>query len=136
MPIHKAAQKAGVEFMWYAPTPMCLFNPVARQWGNKSCAACEGLLAINPQGCVLPCSSWSEPLGSLLDEGFDNVWFGKRAVALRGKSAAPAECEGCDEFALCNGACPLYFDVFPEDTKCLTRIKSGIETEESHGIYV
>ena len=123
--------------MWYAPTPVCLFNPLAHQLGNKCCAACEGLLAIDPQGNLLPCSSWKEPIGSLLKEDFKTLWFGERAKWLRQKSAAPPECDGCVDFALCNGACPLYFNVFPEDRALLNCQKNFVDkTEESHDIPV
>ncbi len=135
-PVMDAASEAGVEFLWYAPTPLCQFNPVAQNLGNKGCAACEGLLAVDPRGNILPCSSWKEPVGSLLEEDFRTIWFGSRAKWLRGKEAAPAECDGCEDFALCQGACPLYFDVFPEDRQELMCRKSSVETEESHGIHI
>lgn len=136
-PIGDAARTAGVEFMWYAPTPMCQFNPVAHHLGNKCCAACEGLLAIDPRGNILPCSSWKEPIGSLFEHDFKSLWFGERARFLRAKEAAPPECDGCADFALCNGACPLYFNAFPEDRVLVTCQKKCLyETEESHGIPV
>lgn len=106
-----AAARAGVEFMWYSPTPICLFNPLAAGLGNRGCSACEGLLSVDPQGRVLPCSSWPEPLGNLLEEGFESIWFEKRAQWIRGKEAAPEECKACRHFAACQGACPLYFGV-------------------------
>jgi len=68
--IRKKALEAGVKFMWYSPTPLCLFNPIPVGLGNKGCSACEGLLSVDPEGNVLPCSSWAEPVGNLLDEGF------------------------------------------------------------------
>ncbi len=104
-----AARDEGVEFMWYSPTPTCLFNPLAHGLGNKGCAACEGLLSIDPSGNVLPCSSWREPLGNILEDGFHSVWYSPRAHHIRAKREAPPACEGCDDFALCQGACPLYF---------------------------
>ncbi len=104
-----SARTAGVRFMWYSPTPICLFNPVAHGLGNKGCSACEGLLSIDPYGRLLPCSSWREPVGSLLNEGFEELWWGPKARALRDKSFAHPECRHCVHFALCHGACPLYF---------------------------
>jgi len=111
MKIRKRASKAGVKFMWYSPTPLCLFNPIAAGFGNKGCSACEGLLSVNPEGDVLPCSSWSEPMGNLLEEGFKSVWFNKRSKGIRKKEAAPEECKSCRHFAVCQGACPLYFNI-------------------------
>ncbi|NLM52902.1 MAG: radical SAM protein [Firmicutes bacterium] len=107
--IRQAAAAAGVEFMWYSPTPICLFNPVAAGFGNKGCSACEGLLSVDAQGNVLPCSSWPMPLGNLLTEGFTSIWYQKQSVWIRQKKAAPPLCKKCQHFALCQGACPLYF---------------------------
>jgi radical SAM protein with 4Fe4S-binding SPASM domain len=103
------AHKEQVQFMWYSPTPMCLFNPIPLGLGNKGCSACEGLLSVNPHGDLLPCSSWQEPIGNLLKEGFESLWFGARARWIREKREAHPGCRDCKDFALCHGACPLYF---------------------------
>lgn len=105
------ATKAGVKFMWYSPTPICLFNPIAVGLGNRGCSACEGLISIDPKGNVLPCSSWPEPMGNLLKEDFKSIWFNKRSTWIREKESAPKGCKECKNFAVCQGACPLYFKV-------------------------
>jgi radical SAM protein with 4Fe4S-binding SPASM domain len=107
--VMKAARTENVRFLWYSPTPMCLFNPIPLGLGNKGCSACEGLLSVNPAGELLPCSSWPEPVGNLLTEGFETLWFGTRARWIREKREANAGCRDCKDFALCHGACPLYF---------------------------
>lgn len=107
--IQSVSESMGVKYMWYSPTPICLFNPVAAGFGNKGCSACEGLLSVDPKGNLLPCSSWPEPVGNLLEEGFETVWFNKRSQWIRDKKAAPPECRDCRDFAVCQGACPLYF---------------------------
>ncbi len=104
-----ASRREAVQFMWYSPTPMCLFNPIPLGLGNKGCSACEGLLSISPAGEFLPCSSWPEPLGNLLQQGFHALWFGARARWIREKRESHGECRACKDFALCHGACPLYF---------------------------
>jgi radical SAM protein with 4Fe4S-binding SPASM domain len=106
------AEAEGIRFMWYSPTPMCLFNPVSNQLGNKGCSACEGLLSVDPYGQLLPCSSWKEPLGNLLQQGFKSLWFGGRGEFLRRKRSAHPKCTDCEHFAVCHGACPLYFKVY------------------------
>jgi radical SAM protein with 4Fe4S-binding SPASM domain len=108
--IIKTAVEAGVRFMWYSPTPLCLFNPISHQLGNKGCSACEGLLSVDPFGRLLPCSSWKEPVGDLLRQGFKKLWFGKRGKELRNKFSAHPQCRDCEHFAVCHGACPLYFE--------------------------
>jgi radical SAM protein with 4Fe4S-binding SPASM domain len=107
--VRLAARKNNIEFMWYSPTPMCLYNPLAAGLGNKSCAACDGLLSVSPTGDVLPCSSYPEPVGNLFKQPFDQIWNNAKAKFLRSKSYAPAECSGCEDFTACAGACPLYW---------------------------
>jgi radical SAM protein with 4Fe4S-binding SPASM domain len=109
--VKAAAESAGIRFMWYSPTPMCLFNPVCNQLGNKGCSACEGLLSVDPYGRILPCSSWKEPVGNLLQDGFRPLWFGQKGRSLREKWSAHPQCRECEHFAVCHGACPLYFKV-------------------------
>lgn len=109
--VQESCEREGIEFMWYSPLPMCIFNTVAHGLGNKGCAACEGLLSVNPWGEVLPCASYEDPVGSLLDEGFDAVWHSRKARYCRNKSFAHEMCRQCPDFAVCQGACPLYWKV-------------------------
>jgi radical SAM protein with 4Fe4S-binding SPASM domain len=76
---------------------------------HNACSGCEGLLSVNPAGELLPCSSWPEPVGNLLLEGFEALWFGDRARWIREKREPHAGCRDCRDFALCHGVCPLYF---------------------------
>lgn len=124
--IKSAAEEAGVRFLWYSPTPICLFNPVSHQLGNKGCSACEGLLSVDPYGRVLPCSSWKEPVGSLLEDGFKAVWFSPKGRSLREKRSAHPGCRACEHFAVCHGACPLYFSThgYGELEKPLAELKA------------
>ncbi|MDD4870828.1 MAG: radical SAM protein [Kiritimatiellae bacterium] len=108
-PVRAEARRLGIEFMWYSPTPMCILNPLAEGLGNKSCAACDGLLSIAPNGDVLPCSSYPQPVGNLFQKPFEEVWNSAAALFFRRKEYAPGECNGCGEFTACAGACPLYW---------------------------
>jgi radical SAM protein with 4Fe4S-binding SPASM domain len=107
-----ASEAAGVEFMWYSPTPLCIFNPIIHGLGNKGCSACDGLLSVDARGDVLPCSSFPEPVGNLLEQDFARIWHSSRAADLRQKSLAYGSCRDCDSFAACHGACPLYWRHF------------------------
>ncbi|MHA2118761.1 MAG: SPASM domain-containing protein [Candidatus Thorarchaeota archaeon] len=109
--VKRRANKKGVQFVWYAPTPVCMFNPISLGLGAKSCAACDGLLSIDAEGGLLPCSSFSEPVGNMLEEGFEKVWNNRASRFWRSKEYAPEGCKVCEHFAYCFGACPLYWDV-------------------------
>ncbi|NOX56581.1 MAG: radical SAM protein [Planctomycetes bacterium] len=103
------AEAIGLAFHWYSPTPFCLFNPIAHGLGNKGCAACDGLIHVSPCGDVLPCSSFATSVGNILDEGLERVWFGRAARYYKRKRQAPRLCRLCPDFALCQGACTLYW---------------------------
>ncbi len=108
----RLAAERGLEFMWYSPTPMCIFNPVPLGLGNKGCAACDGLLSVSPNGDLLPCSSYPEPLGNLLEyEGnFRELWDSRRPAWFRRKGFAHKLCGDCADLPVCNGGCPLYWE--------------------------
>jgi radical SAM protein with 4Fe4S-binding SPASM domain len=107
--VRAAARAEGLVFYWYSPLPHCHYNTIARGLGNKSCAAMDGLLSVSPSGDVLPCSSYPEPMGNLLDVPFGDIWFSPRARHFKSKEYAPAECAGCGSFVACQAACPLYW---------------------------
>ncbi|TFG06732.1 radical SAM protein [Candidatus Thorarchaeota archaeon] len=113
--VKKRASKKGVQFVWYAPTPVCVFNPIAHGLGAKSCACCDGLLSVDAEGNLLPCSSFSEPVGDLLHDGFEKVWYNRAAKFWRAKDYAPEGCKACEYFDYCFGGCPLYWDVHGYD---------------------
>ena len=103
------ADRRRIAFLWYSPIPMCVFNPIAHGLGQKGCAACDGLVHVSPSGDVLPCSSFTEGVGNLLRDGFEAVWFGEPAQHYKKKQMAHAVCRECEHFALCQGACVLYW---------------------------
>jgi radical SAM protein with 4Fe4S-binding SPASM domain len=107
--VKEHADRAGIDFHWYSPTPFCIFNPIQHGLGNKGCAACDGLLHVSPSGEVLPCSSFARGVGNLLELGFQAVWFGKQAQYYKKKRQAPPACRRCEHFLLCQGACTLYW---------------------------
>ena len=107
--VRAEARRLGLDFSWYSPLPHCHYNPVARGLGNKSCAAMDGLLSVSPSGDVLPCSSYAQPMGNLLERPFREIWFSERAQFFKQKRYAPVECAGCDRFVACQAACPLYW---------------------------
>jgi len=107
--IKHLAEKENIKFLWYSPLPMCEFNTVAYGLGNKSCAAITGLLSIDPMGNILPCSSWREPVGSLLKKNFKEIWESPMLSYFKNADYAPDSCHQCIEFKICKGACPIFW---------------------------
>ncbi len=109
--VHRNAEKLGLEFMWYSPTPMCIFNPIIHGLGNKGCAACDGLLSVAPNGDILPCSSYPKAMANILKiKGkFKRVWRSAAFAFFQKKKFAHRHCKSCRSLEVCNGACPLYW---------------------------
>ncbi len=107
--LHAESARQDVEFMWYAPMPLCVFNTIARGLGAKGCGACDGLLSVAPNGDVLPCSACDDPVGNLVRDDFQTLWQSERTRAYRGKRFAPARCRTCPDLNVCHGACLLYW---------------------------
>lgn len=104
-----AAGAAGVEFVWYSPLPLCVYNPLSKGLAVSSCAACHGLVSVNPVGDILPCSSYPRPLGNWLKKDFKSLWFSEEALYFRRMHYLPEVCRGCEKREICAGACPLYW---------------------------
>ena len=109
-PVLDLCQVLGIRFIWYSPTPYCVFNPVDHNLGSKSCACVSGLLSVNPSGDVLPCSSFNRGMGNLLKYSFERIWNSDEALYWRERRYVPPACRGCEYELLCGGGCPLYWE--------------------------
>lgn len=105
-------------FIWYTPACYKDINPVALGLGVKTCSAASTVLAIEPDGNVMPCQSYYKSIGNAVNGDFKRIWQHPLAVALRKRRVSgtpqhadfpvlPEKCRTCDELALCGGACPL-----------------------------
>jgi radical SAM protein with 4Fe4S-binding SPASM domain len=104
----RTAEKLGVVFQWYSPT--CYregVNPVELGLGAKTCSAAAHNMTIQPDGTVLPCQSWPDPVGDILKDDWASIWRHPTCVRLRKHLFAPEECGGCEYEAVCGGGCPL-----------------------------
>lgn len=106
----ETARAEDVRLVWYSPIPYCLFNPVLHGLGAKSCACVDGILSVDPTGQVLPCSSFDEGIGSLLEKDYDVIMAGRAARYWKRKEFLPPACRSCPDADVCVGACPLYWD--------------------------
>jgi radical SAM protein with 4Fe4S-binding SPASM domain len=97
----------GQRLIWYTPTQYCHFDPMQLELGVKGCTAALYNMCVEPDGKVIPCQSYYQPLGSLLEDSWESIWNHELAVSLRERRFAPAKCAGCALFAECGGGCPL-----------------------------
>lgn len=89
-------------FLWELLQP--LSGGQRSEYGG--CQAGNSLGHINPVGELYPCSSWPEPLGSLLDQNLFDLWLTPRRFTIREEiGEVPAGCEDCRDYPTCFGGC-------------------------------
>ena len=107
--IMKKAEELKMSFLWYSPTRYCDFNPIEKDLGMKQCSAAHIAMAIEPDGEIIPCQSYFEPLGNILTTRWRKIWKHKTAKYLRRMEYLTEECLECPERELCGGGCPLSY---------------------------
>ena len=105
--IRDHARALGMEFIWYTPTEYCVLDPVSLELGMKCCSACHIAMAVEPDGKVIPCQSYFEPLGNILTDDWKKIWNHPLCQHLRGRKYAPEKCVDCPQLPICGAGCPL-----------------------------
>lgn len=93
--------------IWYTPTEYCHFDPMQLELGVKGCTAALYNMCVEPDGSVLPCQSYYEPLGNLLNDPWDSIWNHPLSTSLRERRYIAEKCQGCVLLNECGGGCPL-----------------------------
>ncbi|MGI6251625.1 MAG: radical SAM protein [Anaerolineaceae bacterium] len=93
--------------IWYTPTQYCHFDPMQLELGIKGCTAAMYNMCVEPDGQVIPCQSFYEPIGSLLSGTWQDIWNHPLALDLRHRKNIPEGCIYCDLLPECGGGCPL-----------------------------
>jgi radical SAM protein with 4Fe4S-binding SPASM domain len=101
------AQLRGMDFIWYTPTQFCVFNPLELELGIKSCSACRISMCVEPDGQVIPCQSYFEPLGYIQHDPWEKIWNNPLCKELRTRQYAPEKCRECPDLTICGAGCPL-----------------------------
>ena len=116
------ASETRTKLIWYSPTPYCELNPVNMGLGIKQCTACSLNMAIEPDGTVLPCQSYYEPLGDILRDDWSTIWSHPLCERIRKREYVDDRCGKCELLQLCGGGCPLSAE--HGDYVCLDRHSS------------
>jgi radical SAM protein with 4Fe4S-binding SPASM domain len=96
--------------IWYTPTRYCNFDPMQLELGIKGCTAARYNMCIEPDGGVIPCQSYYQQIGNMLQDSWESIWNHKLAIQLRERTALPGKCQGCSLLSECGGGCPLVED--------------------------
>jgi radical SAM protein with 4Fe4S-binding SPASM domain len=112
--VRETAARHGLRLIWYTPTQYCALSPLQLELGVKACTAALYNMCVEPDGAVIPCQSYYEPLGYILRDPWEVIWNHDLAQALRERRYAPEKCRECPEFEICGGGCPLYLKAIGE----------------------
>ncbi len=110
----KFTQDHGQRLIWYTPTMYCHFDPMQLELGVKGCTAALYNMCVEPDGSVLPCQSYYEPVGNLLTSSWDSIWNHDLSVWLRERRYVPSACHACSLLSECGGGCPLTYDILQQ----------------------
>lgn len=93
--------------IWYTPTQYCKFDPMQLELGVKGCTASLYNMCVEPDGGVLPCQSYYQQLGHILNDPWDSIWNHDLSVSIRERQYIPEDCQNCSLLEECGGGCPL-----------------------------
>jgi radical SAM protein with 4Fe4S-binding SPASM domain len=105
--VRERIEAHGQRLIWYTPTQYCHFDPVQAELGVKGCTAARYNMCVEPDGAVLPCQSYYQPIGNLLRDSWDSIWNHDLALWLRHRKYMSDDCHACALVAECGGGCPL-----------------------------
>ncbi len=89
-------------FLWELLQPLCGGERI--EYGG--CQAANSLGHINAQGQLLPCSSWPQPLGSMLSDNLLDLWQTRARLDVRQQiDSVPVGCDDCRDYSICFGGC-------------------------------
>ncbi len=112
----------GQRLIWYTPTQYCKFDPMQLDLGVKGCTAALYNMCIEPDGAVLACQSYYQPLGNFLQDPWDTIWNHELAAAIRKREYVPQKCADCAMLSECGGGCPLALEAQTPDLISLESI--------------
>ena len=107
---HTLTEANGQRLIWYTPTQYCHFNPLQLDLGVKGCTAALYNMCVEPNGDVIPCQSYYQSLGNLLEKPWKEIWEHPLSLSLRNRTNIPKGCKNCDYLPECGGGCPLARD--------------------------
>jgi len=107
--IHLTSQK----LIWYTPTLYCHLNPLEMNLGIKGCTAALYNMCVEPDGGVIPCQSYYNQLGNILNDSWKSIWEHDLALELRERHYVPEDCNTCSLLEECGAGCPLAYAEHP-----------------------
>jgi len=113
--VRDRVSELGMRFLWYTPSRYCRFSPLELELGVRRCNAAQYSICIEPNGDVLPCQSYYQPVGNLLRDPWPVIWESALFRRIRQRvqdpvgSGLPERCWQCPDLPVCGGGCLLAF---------------------------
>jgi radical SAM protein with 4Fe4S-binding SPASM domain len=111
--------------IWYTPTQYCNFDPMQLELGIKGCTAALYNMCIEPDGAVIPCQSYYQPVGNILCDPWNSIWNHDLSISLRERRYIQDECQDCVLLSECGGGCPLAIQANKQTVIPLNKIGIG-----------
>ncbi len=114
--LRECADARDVTLLWYTPTEYCRLSPIELDLTPRRCNAGEYSVCVEPNGDVLPCQSYYEPVGHILRDPWSGIWDSALFRSFRERRTDPARaglperCWECEQLAVCGGGCRLERD--------------------------
>jgi len=105
--VRKITDQNNQRLIWYTPTQYCHFDPVQLELGVKACTAAMYNMCVEPNGDVIPCQSFYQSVGNLLQDPWETIWDHELSRWLRERKYVPDACKKCSVLQECGGGCPL-----------------------------
>ena len=106
--VSSLADELSMRFIWYTPTQYCSFNPIEQGLGPKRCSAAKTSIGVEPNGDVIPCQSYFESVGNILENDWETIWNSKLFDDIRNLKFIEPRCVKCEMLDICGGGCPLF----------------------------
>ncbi len=113
MRLRQLAAERRMRMLWYTPTCYRRLSPMQLGLGARRCNAGQYSMCIEPNGDVLPCQSFYEPVGNFLTDSWDTIWNSELFRSFRDRTeepercGLPRKCWDCSELEVCGGGCRL-----------------------------
>jgi radical SAM protein with 4Fe4S-binding SPASM domain len=103
------SHELGIHLDWFSPTCYLHLNPLELGFGAKGCSAAAYNMTVQPDGTMLPCQSWPQTVGHILNDPWEKIWTHPVCVKLRqhGFASEHKSCVECVHNEVCGGGCPL-----------------------------
>lgn len=137
----EAALQVHRTMMQVAPKSLGAITPSLKSPDGAACGAGHTRIVVGPDGATYPCMDFTESMGNILEQSFEEIWRGQAVADIRSiKRFADPICRVCPDRAFCQ-RCPSasFVDTGdpnrPSHNTCMTaRVRRRAYEEQQAGL--